>query len=228
MERREASSSSLRTAAAAPGVNVGMRRIATSRSHFVLGAGGSKRRRGTETVSFFSSPPRKTDSSQVDPSGPSRAALIFHIGALRIGFPSIESMRSPALTSAFSAGEPGQRRHDVGIAAAAREHDARGWPPRPTAPPCTRTWSSRGRSTRTDRGRPTSRRRRPRGASSSRSARRSWSASGRRLPRRSRGPASPDPARRPPGRSSPAATPGRTRKPRRRGRGRGWTSSRPS
>ena len=46
IERRDASSSSLRTAAAVAGVNVGILMIATSRSHFVLTAPAARSGRG--------------------------------------------------------------------------------------------------------------------------------------------------------------------------------------
>ncbi len=105
--RRCASSRSLRTAATAAALNDGILRMATSRSHLVDGAGGSNLARDSDRVRRFSSPPRKSPSSHVEPSGPSSAAWIFHSGALRSDLPSTESRRSPAFTPAFCAGDPG-------------------------------------------------------------------------------------------------------------------------
>ena len=223
--RREASSSSFFTAAAVAGVNEGIFRIATSRSQVVEGPGASKRPRVTGIVSRFSSPPRNRTISHEEPSGPSSAALTCQYGALRSGLPSTESMRSPALMPAFSAGEPGSGADDVRVAAAAREDDARAGRARGSAGPCTRPSRRPGRSRRTGPARPTSRRRRLPEGPCRRSARRSWSASGRRPPRRSRGPGSPGPSRPLPGRRRRAAKEGRKPKRPRTPGGSGWISS---
>ena len=88
IERRSASSIAFRSASAVDAVKTGILTIARSFSHFVSSGGGVNRSRRSRTVTFLSSTTRKRPTSTVVPSGPSRAEVIFHSGALRRFFPS--------------------------------------------------------------------------------------------------------------------------------------------